>query len=985
MPFKIKISNAAGDSAWRTVANAHIKTSSSVWNRVRAGWIKISNAAGDAGWRRFFVEVSLPVQTTPPTIRVTNTSGIGTIYDGAIASSPRFLDQDLFGKDGVYTNYTSISGRRFSKAVDLDTSIRTTVVNDDRFTSAGGVTVADRLAIDDNYLFYEVVVSNGGDNVINPVSSPILMIKRQPAVDTVFTVSLNGNPAPNQTLTFNYHLQNYYYNRIEQGNSKIRWWRSNDNTASGTLLKEEVLTNTVTFSDSTLLQGTSTYTIANSADNGFYIVAEVVGVSSWTRNNSLPNGIQVVSSFVGPVQPAYRFSFGKTLYVSSNGYIGLDAGSIGATVMGAGRNIAILARDLQQWYLAEYSDTNFYYLYFRSYLYGETNSSLNAVDYQIKFYNDPLIDYCDVYMVRVGSNVTTPSIQRGYYGSGNTQYAGTDGASFFIGTGSTVRIYFGGTPMKTTGVSWTTINDNIWDVIQTWPYPNTLDDSFTAVVSAANQQAQALTAPTISSVTTGNIGGPVSVNFTGGSGPFYQAFWYTGISAPTGQVTPDASGSSSPLTDSTGPTSTTTQYMYVRSVQTAGELSLGPTTLASSWSAGFAFNMTNPVPSGGTVSISTNTGNYNVGSIITYSTTGWANSPTSYSLRLYNGTNPVLTSDPLRASTTSTSGTYTIASGDVGKFFKAFATATNSGGTSTEASSTQVGPATVAPIIPTITMGSNTLVTSSSGRINWTSTNQASFSSNGTFAGTGTTATFVAATGLAASTTYTGTVIVTSSTGNTASANYSLTTSAAAPQYTVTWAANGGSGGGTTGPFVSGTSHTAPSPGTRSGFTFSNWRHPASGDLLYTVNDGGTFNPTSNLTFTAIWTAVQLTPTVSTITASTTGRSGSSPNFVFANPKATFNFTFTNTTSCTIHIDNSSDGITWTSGVANNLSVTNNAITLSTNLPSGTTTASGNFYYRARVNAWSGASQSGNSTGLKTSETIRNTQTAISNRSLTFA
>jgi hypothetical protein len=118
------------------------------------------------------------------------------------------------------------------------------------------------------------------------------------------------------------------------------------------------------------------------------------------------------------------------------------------------------------------------------------------------------------------------------------------------------------------------------------------------------------------------------------------------------------------------------------------------------------------IPSGGTVSISTNTGNYNVGSIITYSTTGWANTPTSYSLRLYNGTNPVLTSDPLRASTSSTSGTYTITSADVPNFFKAFATASNSAGTSTEVSSTQVGPATLpAPVntsAPTIAPTSGT-------------------------------------------------------------------------------------------------------------------------------------------------------------------------------------------------------------------------------------------------------------------------------------
>jgi hypothetical protein len=35
--------------------------------------------------------------------------------------------------------------------------------------------------------------------------------------------------------------------------------------------------------------------------------------------------------------------------------------------------------------------------------------------------------------------------------------------------------------------------------------------------------------------------------------------------------------------------------MYVRSVKTVGETSLGPSTLASSWSSGVAFNMTQPV------------------------------------------------------------------------------------------------------------------------------------------------------------------------------------------------------------------------------------------------------------------------------------------------------------------------------------------------------------------------------------------------------
>jgi hypothetical protein len=86
---------------------------------------------------------------------------------------------------------------------------------------------------------------------------------------------------------------------------------------------------------------------------------------------------------------------------------------------------------------------------------------------------------------------------------------------------------------------------------------------------------------------------------------------------------------------------------------------------------------------------------------------------------------------------------------------------------------------TITPVIPTISMGSNSGISQTAGTINWTSTNQASFSSTGTFSGTGTTGTSISKTGLTAGTTYTGTVTVTSSTGDTASANYSLTTSAA--------------------------------------------------------------------------------------------------------------------------------------------------------------------------------------------------------------
>jgi hypothetical protein len=260
-----------------------------------------------------------------------------------------------------------------------------------------------------------------------------------------------------------------------------------------------------------------------------------------TATNTGGSDTSSYSTATSAVTQPYRFSFGNILYVSSNGHIGLDSGSSSYTTMSSGRNIAVLVKDLEQYYLAEYSDSSVYYLYVRSYLYNTSASSLNAVDYQIKFYNDPSIGYCDVYMVRVGTNVTLPSIQRGYYNSGTTEYGGTDGASFFIGAGSTVRIYFGNTPMQTTGVPWTAVNDNLWDVIQTWTYPGSGgDDTFTAVTSAANQSAPFPTNTSLPTLTTdtGNFsaGSTITVNsgtWTGTSSFKYELLYATSTPVAT--------------------------------------------------------------------------------------------------------------------------------------------------------------------------------------------------------------------------------------------------------------------------------------------------------------------------------------------------------------------------------------------------------------------------------------------------------------------
>jgi hypothetical protein len=88
-------------------------------------------------------------------------------------------------------------------------------------------------------------------------------------------------------------------------------------------------------------------------------------------------------------------------------------------------------------------------------------------------------------------------------------------------------------------------------------------------------------------------------------------------------------------------------------------------------------------------------------------------------------------------------------------------------------------------------------------------------------------------------------------------------------QYTITWAANGGTVSPTSTIVTEGTSVTAPTP-TRSGFTFSHWRNPPSGDLMYIYYAGNVFTPTESFTLTAIWTAVVPPPTTPPVTPPTT-------------------------------------------------------------------------------------------------------------------
>jgi len=293
------------------------------WTETKSIFIK-KLVSGVATWVKVYTKLSLPDTTTPPSIRTTNTSGVGDAYDGPAAVSPRFLNDNLFGKDGVYTNFTSKFGRKFTKA-DAAAALpseRLTVVTGDLFTSGGGVTTSDRTGLDGKYLFFELTVQNGSSaNEIQSVSSPIKMIKREPATtDFQWTqVEQVGTQ-----LVLNYVYENYYYNSISPGSSYIKWWRNTSDVPGGTLIKSETITDTTTGTPNTTSRSGTSYYTPTVDDIGYYVVAETTAVNSNTVHFGYTDNYTVASwSTTEPIGAA--LSIIDVNFTDSNGRSGKNA------------------------------------------------------------------------------------------------------------------------------------------------------------------------------------------------------------------------------------------------------------------------------------------------------------------------------------------------------------------------------------------------------------------------------------------------------------------------------------------------------------------------------------------------------------------------------------------------------------------------------------------------------------------------------------
>ena len=681
-----------GNSTWTKINSIFNKTGATTWTELLGVWVKTAAST----WTRVFTRLLVPANTVAPVITgseylygtLSGTLGTWTSPNGTNSYSRQWLSaSNNNGEEGVFGT-TQTSGQTSS-------------------------TYTTTSAVNGRWVKLRVTATNlSGDSVA--FSNSILIIKYAPVALAIPVIS--GSATVNSTLTALTTVGTYWKNTTTNSGDtspdtfSYRWYWGDTGDNIGTdsstyIVQPSDINHTIRVE----VTATNTGGSASSTSSATSTVGQAIGISNITfkdsnDNNGFNNKGNLVTATstklswkVSGVNSSSTFRVRYRVFNNqTSAYWNPDTQSVAAAsaawiaftddYYGSGNisNVTISGSDA---YLYDYFSIPEIFN-------GSTYSGgasrwtweyeISTVVGGVRYYweagdtvsTSVAFDWYDIDPTSLGTITATPT--SGGPGTSVT-FSGTIQSypSALNSYPYAYRVVYGdgnnsGWIYPTYGTSNPTYSlSNTYSSIGSYTaYVQTIPDysSSSASVTISN----VLTAPSIYNVTAGNSSGqPVSVYFTGGSGPFYQMYWTTGV-APTTSVTPDASGSSNPLTDNTGPTSPSAAwYAYVRSVASVGETSVGPSALASAWSSGYQFTVTQ------------------------------------------------------------------------------------------------------APLIPTITMNANTNVNTSGATINWSSSNQSYSTVNGTNIGFANSYTF---SGLSSSTSYSGTVTVYSSTGNSASANYSFTT-----------------------------------------------------------------------------------------------------------------------------------------------------------------------------------------------------------------
>ena len=496
-------------------------------------------------------------------------------------------------------------------------------------------------------------------------ASLVVALAAPPTISVSPTLTLQSGAA--NTVNSVYRLDSGTWT----GNPTEYRYRIEKNDQAGTVLA--YYPSSTTWTTQTYYDHTFTATTGTNTVSGVVIARNTAGesLSAYSSNSIGPiiASPQSTGQQRRVILPS-NFIAGTTMYISTNGYIGIgtDPGTA-ISPPSSGLFLMPLQGDQRQSALWTYSDASNFYVRWQGARY---NDAAQTIDYQAKFYYGSTV--VDVYFVT--NNLTSnPASTTAIYNNGSEYLnwsSSTSQTSSLLNTGIMTR---------------DTSKDGV-------------DDDRTAVATVA------LTAPTITASVSPTSG-------TAGSTTYYASSTITGNPTPTVTYSWQyfSSSSFSWVQYTTGtqfspPSNVNTLYPnYAWQMVATASNSQGNATSTVS------ITVNNPVaiPSGGTVTL---TGNNTAGSVITASTSGWSGSPTSYDVYITTALSPnIPTSSSSRVSSSGggSSTTYTITSSDAVSpvnIFRAFATASNSAGTSSTVQSsntitTQQAATVTVPGIPT--------------------------------------------------------------------------------------------------------------------------------------------------------------------------------------------------------------------------------------------------------------------------------------------
>ena len=765
--------STTGATRWKKATAIHIKRLSATWSAAKNIWIK----TGTSAWLKVW-PLSGVFATSDPFI-TTTASGSTPIY---FDSAPIRIGTAYYGRNGTWDpNGFTISSYSYAWPY-WDTSVVGTAdqlgtLATGTFTSpSNALTIssqANASAVDGKYISFRIT-ANASNSAYNGTADSENTYGRSKVIRrTPINISfgITGTAAVGSTLSVGSSWNTTEAYKPDAARNTIYWYKSSSNTAI-----YDGQGRTPIYSAS----GSYSY-VVQPEDLNSYIIAEETAFNTGSDYDIgvglFTNGLNQVTAVTAIVTDTTPQAFSTVSFVKnhpsggSGGVVRTTSLSWNASTNATryqieyeGSNDNVNWTNVQTFAASAYTSSTSqsvswgspkpaggfdYYYFMRARVRASNTSSATQV------IGDNPSSLGNIYAA--GSNPGQPSF-------GTITTTGTT-ASIPVTQGSDGSNYLYSPPFeyqyRTSGGSysgtWTSSSSPISLTGLsggTTYYIKVRTRNYDELVSSENETnfatTSVLTPPTIYNVTAGNSSGqPVTVYFTGGSGPYYQIWWTLGVGG-TGY---DEYGYSSPITDNTGPTSADTNwYAYVRSVSSLTNVGTGPSTTISNWSTGYQFTVTQ-APITPTITMNANTNVGTGGATINWSST---NQSYAYVDGTYVGNVNSYTFTG-KSSSTAYSGTVTV-----------YSTTGNT------ASANYSFTTTTATITPTVSMNANSGITTSGATINWSSTNQSYAYVDGIYVGNVNTYTF---SGLSSSTYYSGTVSVYSSTNTAASTSYSFTTS----------------------------------------------------------------------------------------------------------------------------------------------------------------------------------------------------------------